>query len=115
MPSPKTQEAEATVEAGFWPKFRRVAGRLPFAEDLLAAWYATRDPSTPARVRVTLIAALAYFVVPADLIPDVVVGLGYTDDAAVLAAALRTLAAYIRPDHREQARVTLLEIEAAPR
>ena len=115
MQSPKPPEAtdRATVEAGFWPKFRRVAGRLPFAEDLLAAWYAARDPSTPTRVRATLLAALAYFVVPTDMIPDVVVGLGYTDDAAVLAAALRTLAAYIRADHRERARLALLEIEEA--
>lgn len=115
MQSPNQREVadQATVEAGFWPKFRRVAGRLPFAEDLLAAWYAARDPSTPTGVRATLLAALAYFVVPADMIPDVVAGLGYTDDAAVLAAALRTLAAHIRPDHRERARLTLLDVEAA--
>ena len=63
-------------------------------------------------MRATLLAALAYFVVPTDMIPDLVVGLGYTDDAAVLAAALRTLAAHIRTDHRERARVTLLEMAA---
>lgn len=114
MPTPPLPDTPdgATVEAGFWPKLRRVAGHLPFAEDLLAAWYAARDPSTPTRVRATLLAALAYFVVPTDMIPDLVVGLGYTDDAAVLAAALRTLAAHIRTDHRERARVTLLEMAA---
>jgi uncharacterized membrane protein YkvA (DUF1232 family) len=58
-------------------------------------------------VRVTLFAALAYFVMPADLIPDIVIGLGFTDDAAVLAAALKTLAGHIRPRHREQARQAL--------
>src|SRR5690606_13304528 len=59
-----------TVERGFWPKFRRVARRIPFAEDLLAAYYAAIDPKTPFSVRATLFGALAYFVMPADLIPD---------------------------------------------
>jgi uncharacterized membrane protein YkvA (DUF1232 family) len=95
------------VEEHFWPKFRRAVGRLPFAEDLLTAYYAATDPVTPARVRMTLFAALAYFVVPTDLIPDVIVGLGYTDDAAVLVAAMRTLAGHIRPQHRQHARQTL--------
>lgn len=105
-----TPDADLVAE-GFWPKLRRLAGRLPFAEDLLAAYYAALDTATPLRVRATLLGALAYFVMPADLIPDVVVALGYTDDAAVLAAALRTLAAHIRADHRERARLTLAELE----
>ena len=97
------------VEEGFWPKFRRVASRLPFAEDLLAAYYAAVDPATPRRVRAALFGALAYFVLPVDMIPDIIVGLGFTDDAAVLAAALRTLAAHVRPGHRERARQALME------
>ncbi|HEX7037301.1 MAG TPA: YkvA family protein [Pseudomonadales bacterium] len=96
-----------TVERGFWPKFRRVARRIPFAEDLLAAYYAAIDPKTPFSVRATLFGALAYFVMPADLIPDFVAVLGFTDDAAVLAAALRTLAGHIRPEHKERARHAL--------
>jgi len=95
------------VERGFWPKFKRAAAQLPFAEDLLAAYYAAMDPATPTRVRAVLIGALAYFVMPADLIPDVVAGLGFTDDAAVLTAALGTLAEHIRPAHRERARLDL--------
>lgn len=95
------------VEEGFWPKFRRVAARLPFADELLAAYYAATDLETPAHVRVVLIGALAYFVVPLDVIPDFVFGLGFTDDAAVLAAALRTLNAYVRPRHRTRAAETI--------
>jgi NAD(P)-dependent dehydrogenase (short-subunit alcohol dehydrogenase family) len=67
------------VDDGFWPKIRRLAARLPFAEDLLAAYYAATDPQTPTRVRAVLLAALAYFVTPADLIPDV---LSRTHDVA---------------------------------
>lgn len=107
-------QQRALVEERFWPKFRRAVGRLPFAEDLLSAYYAAMDPATPARVRMTLFAALAYFVVPSDLIPDLIVGLGYTDDAAVLAVAVRTLAVHIRPGHRERARQTLESNAASP-
>lgn len=101
------QRDELLVGEGFWQKFRAVARRLPFAEDLLTAYFTATDPRTPHAVRAALFAALAYFVVPTDLVPDFVVGLGYTDDAAVLAAALKTLAAHIRPRHRAQARQAL--------
>lgn len=102
------------VEAGFWPKFQRLAARLPFAQDLLAAYYAAMDSATPLRVRAGLLAALAYFVVPLDMVPDFVVALGYTDDAAVLIAALRSLSQHVRPAHRDQARAALAEILQPP-
>ena len=103
----------ALVEQGFWPKFRRVASQLPFAEDLLAAYFAATDPRTPRRVRVILLGALAYFVMPVDLIPDFVVGFGFTDDAAVLALALRNLAMHISPGHHSRARQVLCTLPGA--
>jgi uncharacterized membrane protein YkvA (DUF1232 family) len=108
-PHPTGPIDQVVVAEGFWQKFRAVSRRLPFAEDLLTAYFTAVDPRTPHRVRATLFAALAYFVMPADLIPDVVIGLGFTDDAAVLAAALKTLAAHIQPRHRQQARQVLSE------
>ena len=51
-----------------------------------------------------LIGALAYFVLPTDVIPDVLPVIGYTDDAAVLAAAIKLVASHITPEHREAAR-----------
>lgn len=113
LQTPPTAHDRALVERRFWPKFRRVAARLPFAEDLLAAYYAAADPATPTRVRAALVGALAYFVIPTDMIPDVIAALGFTDDAAVLAAALRTLGEHIRPGHRERARLALLESTSA--
>ncbi len=106
---------EATVARGFWPKFRRVAARLPFAEDLLAAYYAATDRRTPRSVRAVLLGALAYFVLPTDAIPDIAPLLGFTDDAAVLAAALKTLARHIRPDHHRRAQQTLAHAREADR
>lgn len=98
------------VRGGFWPKLRRVAGRLPFAHDLVAAWYCATDPATPFRVRATLFGALAYFVMPVDAVPDVLAVVGFTDDASVLLAALTVVGAHITPKHREKAAAALKEL-----
>lgn len=94
---------EEKVRTQFWDKFRRVAGKLPFADDLAAAYYCAFDSRTPIRVRGTLLGALAYFILPLDAIPDFLVGFGYTDDAAVLATAISLVAAHIKPRHRAAA------------
>ena len=94
---------ERIVRDGFWTKIRRFAASLPFAEDLLTAYYCAFDQATPFKVKAALLAALAYFVLPADLMPDVLPILGFTDDAAILATALRMVAVNIQPEHREAA------------
>jgi len=88
----------------FWQKVRSVAGSIPFAEDLLAAYYCAFDRNTPLPVKASLIGALAYFALPIDAIPDVLPGLGFTDDAAMLAATINLMATYISPEHRAVAR-----------
>ena len=97
----------AYVRRGFWTKARRVAAALPFAEDLLTAYYCAFDRDTPRRVQAALIGALAYFVLPFDAIPDMLPVLGYTDDAAVLATAIKLVAGHIRPEHRAAAKAAL--------
>jgi len=99
---------ERTVRGGFWRKLRRVIGMLPFAEDLVAAYFCALDPLTPLPARAALIAALAYFVVPIDLIPDFIAGFGYSDDAAALTAAIGIAGTYMRDEHRAAARRVLL-------
>lgn len=98
---------EKTVSDGFWKKLLKVAGRVPFAEEAAAAWFCARDPETPTRVRAMLLAALAYFVTPVDLIPDFVAVFGFTDDATVLMAALGLVSSYMKPRHRKAAREAL--------
>jgi uncharacterized membrane protein YkvA (DUF1232 family) len=104
---------ERDLQQRFWRKLRRLAARLPFAEDLIAAHYCAFDRQTPLRVKAVLVGALAYFVLPADVIPDVLPLIGYADDAAVLAAAIRLVASHITPDHREAARCTLSRMRSA--
>jgi uncharacterized membrane protein YkvA (DUF1232 family) len=98
---------EETVRRGFWAKARRFAGQLPFAEDLLAAYYCGFDRDTPLQVKAALLGALAYFVLPFDFMPDMLPMLGFADDAAVLATAIRMVAGNIRPEHREAAKRAL--------
>jgi uncharacterized membrane protein YkvA (DUF1232 family) len=92
------------VRRSFWAKLKRVALALPFLEDLLAAYYCAFDRNTPRHVQGALIGALAYFVLPFDVIPDMMPVLGFTDDAAVLATAVKLVASHIRPEHRDAAR-----------
>ena len=91
-------------ERRFWQKVRRVIARVPFAEDLLAAYYCAMDRDTPTYVRGVLLGAVAYFVLPADMIPDLLVPLGFTDDASVIAAAITAVGSHLQPRHRAQAR-----------
>ena len=100
------------VRRAFWPKFRRFAAGLPFAEDLLAAYFCAFDRNTPRRVQAILVGALAYFILPFDFVPDMLPVLGFTDDAAVLATAIRMVAAHISPAHREAARRALARAAA---
>lgn len=106
----KSLRDEAKFGADFMGRLKRVAKRIPFAEDLLAAWFCARDPATPRRVRLTLLAALGYFVLPVDAIPDIMPLLGFTDDAAVIAAAIAAVAGSITVEHRERAKKAMAEL-----
>ena len=97
-------------EPRLWRKLARVAARITFADQLVAAWYCAADASTPVHVRGLLLAALAYFVLPVDAIPDIIAGIGFTDDAAVIAAVLGTFARHVTPEHRAKAARRLDEL-----
>ena len=103
---------EMRVTKGFWPKIQRTAARIPFADQALAAWYAARDPQTPMAAKGMIFAGLAYLVMPVDAIPDIFAGIGYTDDAAVIAALLATLGANIKRRHRDQAEEAVQRLKA---
>ena len=95
---------ERRVLVGFWPKIRKVAAHVPFAGEALALWYCARDDETPASAKAMVLAALAYFVLPTDAIPDWIPVIGYTDDAAVLMAALTLVGKHLKPRHRAAAK-----------
>jgi len=98
-PDPKERKVRSELMA----KVTATLGRVPFVEDLVAAYLCAIDPETPRRVKAILLGALVYFIVPIDAIPDVILGLGFTDDAAVFWLAYRQVKNYIKPHHVEEA------------
>jgi uncharacterized membrane protein YkvA (DUF1232 family) len=107
----RAQRDEARVRSDFWAKAKRVAARLPFAEELLSAYYCAFDQATPGHVKAALFGALAYFVLPFDFVPDVLPFLGFTDDAAVLLTALRMVSGHVHEEHRAAARDALARMK----
>jgi len=104
LPDPDDrQDDEARVDEGFWRKLKRHAGRIPFAQEAVAAWYCTRDPQTPSHIKLAAMAALAYFVIPTDALPDVIPTLGFTDDAAVFWAVWNMIRSHVTDEHRDMA------------
>jgi uncharacterized membrane protein YkvA (DUF1232 family) len=110
--SAKYERDRERVEAGFWPKLRRLARRIPFMGELLAAYYCATDPASPLKVKAVLMGALAYFVLPFDAVPDFLALLGFADDAAIVYAAIKTVAQHITPEHRAKAQAALEKLES---
>lgn len=104
----------ARVKRLFWATFRKAARYVPFADDLVAAYFCALDPATPHRVRAVLFGALAYFVLPFDAVPDFLAGIGFSDDVTVLVAAIAMVRSHITPAHREAARRAMSEGGAGP-
>jgi len=106
-PADRLAQDRDSVRRRFWIKFKQVVAQLPFAEDLLAAYYCAFDKETPRHVQAALLGAVAYFILPFDFMPDMLPLLGFTDDAAVLATAIRMVAGHITQEHRNAARAAL--------
>jgi len=97
------------VRRKFWATFRKAAAYIPFSDELVSAYFCALDPATPHRVRAVLLGALAYFVLPLDAIPDLLAGVGFTDDVTVLVAAIAMVRSHINDAHRAAARRVLAE------
>jgi uncharacterized membrane protein YkvA (DUF1232 family) len=90
---------EKTVREKFWPKIRKVVGKVPFARDAVAAFYCATDRKTSFKTKGVIFASLAYFVMPIDVIPDIFAVIGFTDDLAVLTAAFALIRSSVREEH----------------
>ncbi|MFW2405219.1 MAG: YkvA family protein [Gammaproteobacteria bacterium] len=96
-------------ERDFWVKLARfalAAGRN-VVEKALWLYYAAESPATPKWAKATVYGSLAYFILPVDVVPDILPVAGYTDDLAVLGAAVGAIAFHIDANVRAQAALTL--------
>lgn len=91
------------VEEGFWAKVKRYAAKVPFSKEVMALYYCSIDPKTPISAKATAVGALAYWILPIDLIPDFLPAAGFVDDATAVLLAYKSISAHITDDHREKA------------
>lgn len=61
-----------------------------------------RSPSTSVQDKMMIVAPLAYFILPTDLIPDYLVGAGYVDDGAAIMTCLQKVSTLITSELIEQ-------------
>ena len=106
---------EERVRQGFWSKLGQVLANAPFAETAVAAYYCAFDQATPLKVKGILLAALAYFILPLDVVPDFILGLGFTDDMAVLFTAINLIRTHLTDEHRARARLALDKLRRGER
>lgn len=89
---------------GFWNKvikYAKTAGQ-EVIEKALWLYYAAQNPQTPTWAKTTIYGALGYFILPIDAIPDMLPGVGYTDDLGVIAAAITAVSMYITDEVKQQ-------------
>lgn len=97
-----SKQNEELVKKNFWSKTRKFAGKIPFTKDAIAMYYCAIDAKTPLWAKGIAFGALAYFISPIDAIPDALIGLGLTDDAAIIAAGVRAIAGQVTDEHRQK-------------
>lgn len=104
----EVREKEEEVKKGFWKKLKSGASKVPFVLDSVGMYYCLVDQKTPMWAKGVVAGALGYFILPTDAIPDFIAGLGYTDDAGVVAGAVAALGSKITDEHKDQARLTMV-------
>lgn len=104
---PVTEISGEDFRKKFWKTAKLAARHVPFMDEVVAAYFCAVDKDTPFRTKAILGAALTYFVLPVDAIPDFVLGFGFTDDLAVLTAALAAVSTHVTAEHREAAKKAL--------
>ena len=97
------EQSESYIEERFFDKLRKNASRVPFVEEAVTLYFCATDPDTPTWAKAASVAALVYFIVPLDLLPDPI----FADDAIVIAAAIKQLSTVVTDHHRAQARYWL--------
>lgn len=95
-----------------WVKLRKVVGRVgrQTLTSALVLFYCLKDHDTPAWAKGVIVGALGYLILPMDLVPDMVPGVGYGDDWGAIVAALATVAAYIKDEHKAKAQAQVVRL-----
>jgi uncharacterized membrane protein YkvA (DUF1232 family) len=106
--------AKAEAATGQRRSLRRFIRYIPMIDRTLSAYYCARDRETPLYARAAIFGAIAYFIMPFDLIPDFIPVIAHIDDAAVMLLAIRLVNHRITPEHRARGRLLLDHWAGAP-
>ena len=95
----------------FWDKLKKFAKKAgsSVVYAVLLLYYTLQKPEVPKKTKVVIIGALGYFILPVDLMPDMIMGIGFTDDLGALGIALLQVAMYIDDDIKIKARTKLTD------
>ena len=96
-------------EQGLKEKLSKIARKagIKMAYAVLVAFYAVQSDTLSFKEKARLYGALGYFILPVDLIPDAILGMGYSDDLAALVYVLHTVSSNITPEVKRRAREKL--------
>jgi uncharacterized membrane protein YkvA (DUF1232 family) len=106
------EKNEKYVKKGFWAKTKEISAKVPFVLDSVAMYYCALDQKTPIWAKGVAMAALAYVINPFDVMPDAIPALGFTDDAAAIMAAVKTMDKHVTDDHKKKAEEAMLGLES---
>ncbi|MCX7957717.1 MAG: YkvA family protein [Deltaproteobacteria bacterium] len=82
-------------------RYAKIAGRKVM-EKVFWLYFAVKRPDCPLWAKSVIIGAIAYFIIPSDAIPDIIFGIGYTDDLGVMLAAIKTVSSLIDENVKKQ-------------
>lgn len=93
----------------FWDKLKKFAKKAgsSVVYAVLLLYYTLQKPEVPKKTKAIIIGALGYFILPVDLMPDMLLGIGFTDDLGALGIALFQVAMYIDDNVKMKAKAKL--------
>lgn len=98
-------------EEKLWPKMKKFAARLGGKATyyVLVLYYVLQSPDVPLSNKTIILGALGYFILPLDMIPDLIPALGFTDDIAALTLAYKAIQSSITPEIKARAEAKVKE------
>ena len=96
----------SVIDEGRFKKILLTAGRV-IAQPALECFELIMDNSTPPHVRVSIMGAITYLIVPVDLIPDFIPASGFSDDLVALTAVISLWQHHITPEMKYRAKCNL--------
>lgn len=103
--------SDAYSDDSFWGKMKGVAKKVG-AKGIyyaLILYYVLQKDDVPKSSKALIIGALGYFILPIDLIPDLMPIVGYTDDIAGLLLVVKQVWMYVDDDVKEDAKFKMQE------